>query len=78
MKPIQIMIDEELLAALDADGEVVRLGRSAVFRMIVAEYLHRRRQNTIRDAYEKAYGGKEKRVEDELKGWAAEGVWPGD
>ena len=47
MKPIQIMIDEELLNKLDADEEVRRLGRSAVFRKIAAEHLERRQRRYI-------------------------------
>jgi metal-responsive CopG/Arc/MetJ family transcriptional regulator len=39
MKPVQIMLDEELLRRLDATPEVEREGRSAVVRRAVAEYL---------------------------------------
>lgn len=78
MKPIQIMIDEGLLAALDSDEEVSRIGRSAVFRMLVSEYLHRRRNAAIADAYKKAYGGNSADLDDGLQGWSEEGIWPDD
>ena len=72
------MIDEELLDALDSDEEVSRIGRSAVFRMMVSEYLHRRRHIAISDAYKKAYGGDTKDLDEEFSGWSGEGVWPED
>jgi hypothetical protein len=40
MRAIQITVDERLLAALDADEEVRRLGRSAVLRRAAIEYLY--------------------------------------
>ena len=45
MKAIQISMDESLLAQLDADEEVKRDGRSAVFRRAVSSYLRNRRAN---------------------------------
>ncbi|MGH9256886.1 MAG: ribbon-helix-helix protein, CopG family [Vicinamibacterales bacterium] len=75
MKAIQITVDDRLLARLDADPEVKRLGRSAVFRRAVEAYLSRRRKSTIADAYRRAYGASPG-PGDELEGWAGEGVWP--
>lgn len=75
MKAIQITIDEGLLARLDADPEVKRLGRSAVFRRAVEAYLSRMRRSTITDAYRRAYGTPPA-AGDELDGWDNEGVWP--
>lgn len=75
MKAIQITVDDELLARLDADPEVKSLGRSAVFRKAVATYLRDRRRRSVAAAYRKAYGaGKEPSAE--LTGWSDEGVWP--
>ena len=73
MKAIQITMDERLLAALDADDEVKRNGRSAVLRRAAADYLRRRRQRSIADAYRRGYG---RGGAAELEGWAAEGIWP--
>jgi len=75
MKAIQLTIDERLLAALDADDEVKRLGRSAVFRRIAAEYLERRRQGQISSQYRKAYGSASD-LGDGFSGWERQGVWP--
>jgi metal-responsive CopG/Arc/MetJ family transcriptional regulator len=74
MKPIQILFDERLLRALDADEEVRKLGRSAVLRRAAAEYLRRSRSRRIAEQYRQAYSG-EAQVSEELEGWASEGVW---
>ena len=66
MKPIQITLDERLLARLDADSEVRRHGRSAV---------RRRRKRTIASQYAKAYGA-EPGLGAEFSGWEDEGSWP--
>jgi metal-responsive CopG/Arc/MetJ family transcriptional regulator len=73
MKAVQITLDERLLAALDADDEVKRDGRSAVLRRAAAEYLRRKRRASIADAYRRGYRGGAGR---ELEGWSDEGTWP--
>ena len=75
MKAIQVTFDEQLLRALDADGEVKRLGRSAVMRKAVKEYLRRSAAARIREAYRRAYGDG-KGLGDEFAGWEKQGVWP--
>ena len=75
MKAIQISVDEVLLAKLDADDEVKRDGRSAVFRRAADEYLRRRRRRLIADQYAKAYGS-DRGLGDEFGGWEDEGAWP--
>jgi metal-responsive CopG/Arc/MetJ family transcriptional regulator len=77
MKPVQIMLDEELLAQLDATDEVQRDGRSAVLRRAVAEYLKRGRALQIRDGYRAAYGSAPG-IGRELEGWEDEGSWPAE
>jgi predicted transcriptional regulator len=74
MKPIQVMMDDELLSALDATDEVMEEGRSAVLRRAVAEYLARKRRDEIRDQYERAYGQSAGLGED-FSGWEDEGEW---
>lgn len=75
MKAVQVMLDERLLAELDATEEVRQAGRSAVLRRALAAYLLRRRRQAIADGYAQAY-----RDEDGLgNGWARweeQGVWP--
>lgn len=75
MKPVQILIDEELLAGLDEDDEVRRSGRSKVLRGLVAAYLESRREARLDDQYRQGYSD-DIRVSDELDGWAEEGSWP--
>jgi metal-responsive CopG/Arc/MetJ family transcriptional regulator len=77
MKAIQVTFDEKLLARLDEDPEVKKVGRSEVMRRAVASYLRGRRSEAIRGAYKRAYGNKKGR-DDELVGWADEGIWPAD
>ena len=67
-------MDEKLLEALDADDEVRRLGRSAVLRRIVADYLDQARRREILRAYRAAYA--EGGLGDEFEGWEDEGEWP--
>jgi metal-responsive CopG/Arc/MetJ family transcriptional regulator len=75
MKAIQVTLDEELLARLDADDEVRRDGRSAVLRRAADEYLRRRRKRAIADQYVNAYGAKPG-LGKEFAGWEEEGSWP--
>lgn len=76
MKAIQVSFDEQLLARLDEDPEVKKLGRSEVMRRAVTAYLRRRRSEAIREAYLQAYGRRRAAGDGDLAGWADEGVWP--
>jgi predicted transcriptional regulator len=69
------MMDEATLRLLDADEEVKRDGRSAVFRRAVAEYLKRRRAAAVTAAYRRAYAGKHA-LDEGFNTWPDEGVWP--
>ena len=75
MKAIQITVDDSLLARLDRDPEVKRLGRSAVFRRAVDAYLRERRRREIAAAYRRGYA-KNPDLGPEWEGWTDEGVWP--
>jgi hypothetical protein len=75
MKAIQITLDDELLARLDADEEVRRDGRSAVLRRAADEYLRKRRRLAIADQYARAYGSNPA-LGAEFNGWEDEGAWP--
>jgi metal-responsive CopG/Arc/MetJ family transcriptional regulator len=75
MKPIQVMMDEQLLRRLEETAEVRKHGRSAVMRRAVEEYLRRSRSRRISEAYRKAYstgGG----LGGEFQGWEREARWP--
>lgn len=75
MKAIQVVLDEELLARLDASEEVKAEGRSAVLRRAAAEYLARRRRVAIADQYRKAYSD-QTGLGGEYEGWEDQGSWP--
>jgi len=78
MKPIQIMMDKKMLDELDADEEVRRLGRSAVFRRMAAEYIEHHRRRTISSMYRQAYGKDSEGLGKEFNGWENEGRWPSE
>lgn len=75
MKPVQVLIDEELLSELDSDEEVRREGRSAVLRKALREYLNRRRRQLIARQYRDAYADGQG-LGDEFEGWEKQGQWP--
>ena len=75
MKAIQVSFDEALLAELDRTEEVRKEGRSAVLRRAVAEYLRRKRSDTIAERYARAYGTRPG-LGKELEGWEDQGRWP--
>ena len=75
MKAVQVLFDEPLLRRLVADDEVRAIGRSAVLRRVVGEYLRRRRVKRTADAYRRAYAG-DKGLGEEFEGWSDEGTWP--
>lgn len=75
MKPVQVLIDEDLLADLDADEKVRSEGRSKVMRRLIASYLESRREARLDAQYAQGYGD-QPRVSEELEGWAEEGSWP--
>lgn len=77
MKAIQVMLDEALLAQLDSSEEVQAEGRSAVLRRATAEYLNRRRRETIAEQYRAAYSDTAG-LGEEFEGWEDQGSWPAE
>jgi hypothetical protein len=75
MKPVQVMFDERLLAKLDADEDVRKVGRCAVLRRIVQDYLRRKTESTIDARYRRGYGDGTG-LGPEFDGWEEEGAWP--
>lgn len=75
MRAIQITIDEDLLAALDAEPAVKAAGRSAAIREALQAWLQARREVSIVAAYRDGYG-KHPQGADDLAGWAEQGTWP--
>lgn len=75
MKAIQFTLDETLLKRVDADPEVRASGRSAFLRNAIEEYLKRRRERSIRDAYPRGYRAKPVRP-GEFETTTEALVWP--
>jgi metal-responsive CopG/Arc/MetJ family transcriptional regulator len=75
MKAVQVMLDERLLAQLDATDEVRREGRSAVLRRALEVYLRQHRHATIAQRYQRAYGA-ERGLGIDWAGWEEQGAWP--
>jgi hypothetical protein len=69
------MFDERLLAKLDADEDVRKVGRSAVLRRIVSNYLRKKTESEIDARYRKGYADGTG-LGPEFDGWEKEGVWP--
>lgn len=69
------MMDEELLAELDRREEVGKLGRSAIFRQVLRDYLRRRRDEDLAHQYRRAYGDLPG-LGSEFEGWEEQGEWP--
>lgn len=75
MKAIQITFDESLLERLDTDDEVRKVGRSAVLRRLVGEFLERKRTAEIDAQYRRGYADFDG-LGPEFEGWENMGVWP--
>lgn len=75
MRVIQISIEEDLLANLDATEQVVERGRSAVIREAVRRWLAHERERRIVDGYRRAYADGDGLGPDWV-GWDEEGAWP--
>ena len=72
MKAVQVVMDAEQIAELDALEEVRRESRSAVIRKAVREYLRRRRDERIAEQYRRAYT---EHPPDELVEWIEASTW---
>ncbi|MEM8961207.1 MAG: hypothetical protein AAGD38_07005 [Acidobacteriota bacterium] len=75
MKPIQVALDETILAELDKDEDVRRLGLSAVLTRLVREFLARKREHAVDEQYRRGYTGFD-HLGPEFEGWEEMGEWP--
>lgn len=75
MSRIRITIAGALLRRLDSHPEVRARGRSAVLREALLAWLREKETESIDARYRAGYR-MEPKVEEELAGWADEGVWP--
>ena len=75
MKAIQFTLDEALLRRVDADPEAKEKGRSAFLRNAIEDYLRRRHERAIHDAYRRGYRSRPVR-EGEFETSSRALAWP--
>lgn len=75
-KPVQVSIDEELLARIDADPEAQRVGRSRFIRDAVETYLRLREARETDRAIRAAYDGRADEVMAEVDELIGTQAWP--
>ena len=75
MKAIQFMIDERLLARVDADPQAKKEGRSAFLRTVLEDYLRRKRDRQIAESYRREYGKKPVTADEALEP-SEDPAWP--
>jgi metal-responsive CopG/Arc/MetJ family transcriptional regulator len=75
MKAVQVMLDEALLARLDAQEAARGGGRSALIRQAVEAWLDQAREREIEAQYARAYG-KGGGLGKDWEGWEEQGEWP--
>lgn len=76
VRPVQISLDEDLLARIDADPEARAEGRSAFVRAAVALYLRVKERRAIDDALRRAYQGEADAMLSEAEGLVGAQAWP--
>jgi metal-responsive CopG/Arc/MetJ family transcriptional regulator len=77
-KPVQISLDVELLARIDADPEARERGRSAFVRSAVRLYLEAKEQRDIERSLAEAYGGEADALLEEVAALMDRQSWPAD
>jgi metal-responsive CopG/Arc/MetJ family transcriptional regulator len=77
MKPIQILMDEELVAALDRTARLSRSNRSQLIREAVQRHLAFLKRQRLEQQHRQGYERQPQNVE-ELAEWEAVQVWPED
>jgi metal-responsive CopG/Arc/MetJ family transcriptional regulator len=77
-KPVQISIDDELLAQVDADPETRAHGRSAFVRAAIERYLAAKRRREIDAQLIKGYKGRADAALAEVADFIEAQAWPDD
>ena len=75
-RPIQISMDEELLARIDADAEVSRHGRSAFLRAAASFYLAAKERRETEGRIAEAYRGQADEMIEEVAEFMDLQEWP--
>ena len=75
-RSVQVSIPGELLREIDSRAETRKLGRSAVVQRALRLYLEQARRTQTDRAYERAYGGRDAELSDELGPMMGGQQWP--
>jgi metal-responsive CopG/Arc/MetJ family transcriptional regulator len=77
MKPVQILMDEELLAEVDKEARRVRSDRSKLVRAALVRHLKELQQARLEREHIEGYRKRPVRKKD-MKAWERIQQWPGD
>ena len=77
MKPIQILMDEAMIAAIDREAKRRKMDRSKLLRAAVVHYLANQRRREREEQDRRGYAAAPQRTE-EYEPWLAAQVWPED
>jgi metal-responsive CopG/Arc/MetJ family transcriptional regulator len=75
MKPIQLLIGEELLRAADREAKRRRTNRSALVRAALTQYLAAARRQLLDEQYRRGYEKRPGR-KDDIEAWEGIQSWP--
>jgi hypothetical protein len=75
-RPVQVSIDVDLLARIDADPETRERGRSAFLRSAAELYLSAKERRAIDEGIRRAYDGQADAMESEIAELLGEQEWP--
>jgi len=74
-RPVQVTIDDDLLAAVDADPEAQERGRSAFIRSALRLYLRAKRRRAIDAQIREAYGAEGDAMVSEIESLMEAQAW---
>jgi hypothetical protein len=75
VKTVQVVLDEQLLRAVDREARRAKLNRSEVFRLAARQYLERRRIEELERRHREGY---ERFPPVEFDVWDRVAAWPDD
>jgi metal-responsive CopG/Arc/MetJ family transcriptional regulator len=75
MKPIQLMMDSELLRAADREAKRRKINRSALLRAALTEFLANAQRQALDEQYRRGYE-KKPAGKDDVEAWEAIQSWP--
>lgn len=78
VKAVQISVDPDLLARIDADPEARRKGRSAFIRSAVRLYLTAKERKDLEARIHQAYSGEADALLHEIEDLIGDQAWPND